>query len=214
MAAGTRITQYYDNLLAKLIVWWATREEALSRARGVLSEYVVTGVATTIPAHRVILDHPTFIAGRHHTKFVEQDVDLSGALQPVGAPLPEDEETNQRTMTVEVGGRRFEVSFWTPSAGLASTDRRPASRRRPPKLNKSGGAVSLDAGVVSAPMQGTIVKVSVEAGDRVHEGASVCVLEAMKMENEVKAPIEGEVIELRVQPGDTVTPGQVIAIIR
>lgn len=214
VSAGTRITQYYDNLLAKLIVWGSTREEALSRARGALSEYVVTGVATTIPAHQAILDHPTFVAGRHHTKFVEQDVDLSAAHQPVGATLPEDEETNQRTMTVEVGGRRFEVSFWAPTSGLVATDRRPASRRRPPKLSKSGGAGSIDAGVLASPMQGTIVKVSVEAGDRVHEGASVCVLEAMKMENEVKAPIDGEVIELRVQPGDTVTPGQVIAIIR
>lgn len=214
VTAGTRVTQYYDNLIAKLIVWGATRDEALARARRALSEYTINGVATTIPAHRQILDHPTFIAGKHTTKFVEQELDFSGRPQTVSATLPSEEATSRRTMTVEVGGRRFDVTFWAPEARIAGSDRRPSARRRPPKLTRTDGNTPIDAGVVAAPMQGTIVKVSVAAGDRVHEGATICVLEAMKMENEVKSPISGEVVELRAQSGDTVTPGQVIAIVR
>ncbi len=215
VTAGTRVTQYYDNLIAKLIVWGSTRDEAIARARGVLSEYVITGVATTIPAHRLILEHETFTSGQHHTKFVEQELDFSGSPQPVSGTLPTDEATSQRNMTVEVGGRRFDVTFWAPEAAVSSSDRRPSARRRPPKLAKAGKeAGGIDAGVIAAPMQGTIVKVTVAAGDRVHEGSPICVLEAMKMENEVKSPISGEVVELRAQAGDTVTPGQVIAIVR
>lgn len=214
VSAGSRVTQYYDNLIAKLIVWGATRDEALARARGVLSEYTITGVATTIPAHLQILDHPTFQAGTHHTKFVEQELDFKGSPQPVAGTLPSEEATSRRSMTVEVGGRRFEVMFWAPEARVTSSDRRPAARRRPPKLSKTAGSTSIDAGVIAAPMQGTIVKVAVVAGDRIQEGGSICVLEAMKMENEVKSPINGEVVELRVQAGDTVSPGQVIAIVR
>jgi acetyl-CoA/propionyl-CoA carboxylase biotin carboxyl carrier protein len=86
-------------------------------------------------------------------------------------------------------------------------------RRRPPKLQLTG-AGSASGGMVTAPMQGTIVKVHVAAGAAVSEGDPICVLEAMKMENEVRSPATGEVVALRVQPGDTVTPGQVIAIVK
>lgn len=214
VTAGSRVTQYYDNLMAKLIVWGADRTEALERARGVLSEYVVTGVATTIPAHLAVINHETFIAGNHHTKFVENELDLSQLHPPSASPLPEDEATTPQTMTVEVGGRRFEVTYWAPETNAGASDRRPSARRRPPKLSKGATTTSMDAGVITAPMQGTIVKVVAAAGDRVNEGASICVLEAMKMENEVKSPVAGEVVELRVQPGDAVTPGQIIAIVR
>ena len=95
--AGSAISQYYDNLLAKLVVWAGNREEAIRRALRALDEYVVHGVATTIPAHKVVLDHPDFIAGTHHTRWVETEVDLT-AHDPVPIEtLPEDDETGPTT---------------------------------------------------------------------------------------------------------------------
>ncbi|MGH8875597.1 MAG: biotin/lipoyl-containing protein, partial [Acidimicrobiia bacterium] len=204
---ATRISQYYDNLMAKLVVWGTDREEAIRRGRRALAEYLVKGVATTIPAHQAVLDHPDFLAGHHHTRWLENEVILESP-GPLAAPtLPGEEELARRDMTVEIGGRRFVVTFWAPEpvAGRAGP-------RRPPKLTKATSSPS--DGVVFAPMQGTIVKVNVKAGDRVEAGAPICVLEAMKMENEVKAPNAGEVVDLRVQPGDTVATGATIAIIR
>jgi len=206
---GTTLSQYYDNLLAKLVVWAPDRASAINRGRRALEEFRVRGVASTIPAHLAVLAHPDFLAGTHHTKWMEDTV-VVGEAEPDSTPfLPGDEELERRDITVEVGGRRFTVSYWAPepAAGGASI------RRRPPKLTASGPAGPSD-GVVTAPMQGTIVKVHVAAGNSVKEGDPICVLEAMKMENEVKAPNGGEVVDLRVQAGDTVTPGQVIAIIK
>lgn len=208
--AGTNVSQYYDNLLAKLVVWGRDREEAIARGRRALGEYSVHGIATTIPAHQQILAHPDFVAARHHTKWMENEVTLISQEPDPGPTLPEDEALSRRSMTVEIGGRRFEVAFWAPEPTSAGT---PAMRRRAPKLERSATPTAAE-GVITAPMQGTIVKVSVKAGDIVEEGQSICVLEAMKMENEIKAPNAGAVVELRVQTGDTVAPGDRIAVIK
>jgi acetyl-CoA/propionyl-CoA carboxylase, biotin carboxylase, biotin carboxyl carrier protein len=120
--------------------------------------------------------------------------------------LPAEEALTRRAMTVEVGGRRFEVAFWAPEAPANAGPG--ATRRRPPKLERASTGGHSD-GIIAAPMQGTIVKVSARAGERVTAGATICVLEAMKMENEVKAPIDGELVDLRVQPGDTVAAGAI-----
>lgn len=206
----TRVSQYYDNLMAKLVVWGADRDQAIARGRRALNEFRVRGVHTTIPAHLAVLDHADFVEGRHHTKWVEEAVDL-GAAPPDSPPaLPGEEELEQRSMTVEIGGRRFAVNFWAPESSGSS---RGQVRRRPPKLNVAADTGASD-GVVVAPMQGTIVKAHVKAGDRVEAGDPICVLEAMKMENEVKAGVGGEVVDLRVQPGDTVANGAVIAVIK
>ncbi|MFO7547417.1 MAG: acetyl-CoA carboxylase biotin carboxylase subunit [Acidimicrobiia bacterium] len=205
---GTTVSPYYDNLLAKLVVWAPTREQAIARTLRALGEYHVTGVATTIPAHRAVLSHPDFVAGRHHTRWMEDEVVLSPTDPPAGETLPEDEDIARRDLTVEVGGRRFSVSYWAPEPAAG-----PGTRRRAPKLERSEPAASAD-GVISAPMQGTIVKVLVKAGDHLDAGAPVCVLEAMKMENQVTTPNGGTVIDLRVEPGDKVNLGQTIAIVR
>lgn len=211
---GTRISQYYDNLLAKLVVWGPTRTEAINRAIRALGEFHIRGVATTIPAHIRVLEHDRFIEGTHHTRWVEDELDLTGIARPTAPALPEDEAMAQREITVEIGGRRYVVTYWMPELQPASSGRRPAPRRKPPKLSTPAGNHTGEAGVVTAPMQGTIVKVNTEAGHSINAGESICVLEAMKMENEVRSPIEGEVVDLRVRPGDTVSSGQVIAIIR
>jgi acetyl-CoA/propionyl-CoA carboxylase biotin carboxyl carrier protein len=205
---GTSVSQYYDNLMAKLIVWAPDRETAINRGRRALEEFVVQGVATTIPAHLAVLDHEDFIAGEHHTKWMEEVVALEGSGPSSAPSMPEEEELTKRDITVEISGRRFRVAYWAPEPESGGQ-----KRRRPPKLTNSGqGGVS--DGVVSAPMQGTIVKVHVKAGETVRVGDPICVLEAMKMENEVVSPADGDVVDLRVEPGDTVAPGQVIAIVK
>jgi len=205
---GTSVSQYYDNLMAKLVVWGPTREAAINRGRRALREFEVQGVATTIPAHLAVLDHVDFINGRHHTKWMEESVALTGAEPAPSPSLPEEEDLSKRDITVEIGGRRYRVSYWAPEPAAGGQ-----IRRRPPRLATGGPGAASD-GVITAPMQGTIVKVSVRAGESVKAGAAICVLEAMKMENEVTTPNAGEVVDLRVEPGDTVAAGQVIAIVK
>jgi len=212
--SGSVISPYYDTLVAKLAVWGRDRDEAIARARSALASFEVTGVATTIPAHLRILDTAEFLSGDYYTRFVEDHLDFTD-LTPATAPaLPQDEELDERSMTVEVGGRRYVVRYWAPVMAVpASGGQRAAPRRRAPKLGRAGGGGE-NAGVVTAPMQGTIVKVHKAAGSAVTIGEPVCVLEAMKMENEIKAPTSGEIVDLRVQPGDTVTSGAVLMVIR
>jgi len=208
--SGTNLSQYYDNLLAKLVVWGPDRASAINRGRRALEEFRVQGVASTIPAHLAVLAHPDFINGSHHTRWMEDTVVLGLTEPEVNPSLPQDEDLTRRDITVEVGGRRFTVSYWAPDPETRAGE---VVRRRPPRLANSGAAGPSD-GMVTAPMQGTIVKIHVTAGTAVKEGDPICVLEAMKMENEVRSPNSGEVVDLRVQPGDTVTPGQVIAIVK
>jgi len=205
---NTTVTQYYDNLMAKLVVWGADREAAISRGKRALSEFKVTGVSTTIPAHLTVLDHEDFIEGRHHTKWMEDTVVLREGDPRVAPAVPAEEELTRRDLTVEVGGRRFSVSYWAPEPAVGGQ-----KQRSRPKLSGSGPAGSTD-GVVAAPMQGTIVKVHVKAGESIKTGEPICVLEAMKMENEVKSPASGEIVDLRVEPGDTVSSGEVLAIVK
>ncbi len=212
--AGSTISQYYDNMIAKLVVWGRDRDEAIARSRRALQAFTVTGVATTIPAHLRILATEEFLAGTHYTKLVEDQLDFSDLTPGTAPTLPEDEELEERNITVEVGGRRFGVRFWAPvMAAPATGGQRAAPRRRPPKLERDAGGGGSE-GVVTAPMQGTIVKVHKPAGSSVDAGEALVVLEAMKMENEIKAPVDGEIVDLRVQAGDKVTSGQVLAIVR
>jgi acetyl-CoA/propionyl-CoA carboxylase biotin carboxyl carrier protein len=256
-AGGDTVPPFYDNLLAKVVVWAPDRERARARMLRALGETEVAGVATTIPALVAILEHPDFVAARHSTNWVDTELDRSlldsagpAAAGPRSVPgppgvggaslapqaLPE--------LIAEIGGQRFDVRLWTsdprwlawmgaaadpgpPSAagrsrrgvpsittwsaqGAARDTGAPRERlpaRRAPQLRRS-------AGQIVAPVQGTVVRMLVEVGDRVLEGADICLIEAMKMENIVQAGLAGFVAEIRVSPGDAVDSGSVIAVIR
>lgn len=209
--AGSTISPYYDNLIAKVVVWGSDRAEALARARQALSEFHIAGVPTTLPFHRLILDLPAFAEGTHDTSTVEAGLDLILPARPEPEPPPEPAAAG-RVMTVEVGGRRFEVRLWAPEIPGGEGPRRPPARRR--SASSAALAFAEPEGLVTAPMQGTIVKVHHHAGETVEAGAPLFVLEAMKMENEIRSPSAGQIVDLRVREGDPVSAGQVLAIVR
>ena len=213
VVAGSTISQYYDNLIAKLIVTGQDRDTMIARARRALEEYEITGLDTTIPAHLNILDDARFLAGDVNTRLVEDDMDFTGIERGTAPQLPESEELAERAMTVEVGGRRFKVKYWAKVMTAPGSGKRVAPRRKAPKLSKQSAAGGGE-GALAAPMQGTIVKLYKKAGEAVEAGEAVCVLEAMKMENEIKAPISGEIVDLKVQVGDTVTSGAILMVIK
>lgn len=209
--SGDEISQYYDNLVGKLIVWGHSREVAISRALRALRELVVEGVATTIPADVAILEHPDFVANEHSTKWVEETLDLSGVgSAPVGG-ADDDAPKVKRDLDVEVNGKRFSVSMWVPeSAPVAAGGAAPRARR---SGGGGGAGASAGSGEVAVPMQGTIVKVMVAVGDEVEAGDPIVVLEAMKMENNVTAEKAGTIKEIRVAEGDSVGGGDIVAVI-
>jgi acetyl-CoA/propionyl-CoA carboxylase, biotin carboxylase, biotin carboxyl carrier protein len=211
-AAGDTVSQYYDNLIAKLIVWAPDRDAARRRMLRALSETEISGVATTIPADVAILSHPDFAEANHSTIWVEQRLDLSGVESPV-RPEGEDNSSTDgagelRDVTVEVDGRRYDVRLRVPDA--ATPARQAPSRQR---ARHRAAVTGTGSGNVVVPMQGTIVKVVVAVGDAVDVGDTVCVLEAMKMENAVTAEKAGTVTEVRVTAGTSVGPGDVVAVI-
>jgi len=214
---GDTISQYYDNLIGKLVVWAPDRTAATARMLRALRELEVDGVATTVPAHQVLLAHPDFASGGHSTKWVEEDFDSSAfatAVTSVPAPAPdagEAPELVERTVPVEVNGKRFSVRLWLPDA--AASGGGSGARRGPrprPAANSGGGGSD---GTITAPMQGTIVKILIAEGDPVEAGQAVLVLEAMKMENHIISGAAGTVREIRVAPGDTVGTGDVLLVV-
>jgi acetyl-CoA/propionyl-CoA carboxylase biotin carboxyl carrier protein len=211
---GDTVSQYYDNLIAKLIVWGPDREAARRRMLRAISETRITGVATTLPADEVILSHEDFASAQHSTKWVEERLDLSDLdVSSAGAPpAPAEDEVPlvQRDVTAEVDGRRFSVRLWVPDVGTAAGPARAAGR---PKRTSSNTVAGTGSGSVTVPMQGTIVKVLVAVGDVVEVGQTICLLEAMKMENAVAAEKDGVVKEVRVSAGDSVGAGDIVAVI-
>jgi len=211
--SGDTISQYYDNLVGKLVVWGKDRPTAIARTIRALEEMVVEGVATTIPADIAILRHPDFQAMLHSTKWVEEKLDLSGIETVKPVPTAEgDDPLVQRSTTVEVNGKRFDVKMWVPDMPMVAAGPAKAAKKPARAAGGSGGAAA-GSGNVEVPMQGTIVKVLVEVGQTVEVGQAVCVLEAMKMENQITAEKAGTVTEVRVQQGDTVGAGDIVIVI-
>jgi acetyl-CoA/propionyl-CoA carboxylase biotin carboxyl carrier protein len=209
-------------MLAKLIVYGANREEALARSRRALDEFHVEGLATVIPFHRAVVSDPAFIGNNDgftvHTRWIETE--WNNTVEPFtgGDPIEEEDTIPRQTVVVEVGGRRLEVALPGDLAigGGGSGGGAAGVVRKKPKPRKrgaqAGAAASGDA--VTAPMQGTVVKVAVEEGQQVAAGDLVVVLEAMKMENPVTAHKHGTITGLAVEAGAAVTQGTVLAEIK
>ncbi len=181
-----------------------------------LDEFVIEGIATTIPADIAILDHPDFRAGTHSTKWVEDTLDLSGVSAAPSGGAGEDEEKVERTVDVEVNGKKFAVKMFIPADQVAVTAT--AGKTGGPKPRSRAGATkgaapTAGSGKIAVPMQGTIVKVNVAPGDEVTEGQVLCVLEAMKMENNIAADKDGTVAEVNVEEGSSVASGDIIITI-
>jgi acetyl-CoA/propionyl-CoA carboxylase biotin carboxyl carrier protein len=208
---GDTVSPSFDNLIAKIAVWGEDREQARRRMLRALRETVVQGVTTTIPAEIAILEHESFINARHSTRFVEDELDLTGIAADAPADGARREDgTTLRAVDAEVDGRRYRVRLWlpevngdarSPRAGLAARSGRRSDAAPPPD------------GTIVAPMQGTIAQVPVAVGDAVVAGQTVCILEAMKMENSIISPIAGTVTELRVSTGDAVGPGDIVVVV-
>ncbi len=208
--AGDTISQYYDNLIAKLVVWAPDRERARRRMLRAIEETHIEGVATTLAADTIILASEDFARGTHSTKWVEETLDFSALTTHAPTESPEAAVLQRHDVTAEVDGRRVAVTLYLPDTGglprAASTAARPRRQHHP-------GVVGSGSANVTVPMQGTIVKVMVEVGQAVEAGEAVLILEAMKMENAVHAERSGVVTAIRVTPGDSVSAGDVVVVI-
>ena len=220
VAAGYEVSGAYDPMVAKLIVHGVDREHARRRMLRALDEFWIEGPTTLVGFHKALLSHSCFVAGETCHGVVESDelaatvAERDGAgpaappsnslLQGTTGPV----RTTERVRTVEVDGRRFEVRLSEPEPGW-----RALARRRQERVRDGGGAGAGGGDAVVAPMQGTVLTVPVADGDEVEAGQVVCVVEAMKMENEVHAHRGGTIRSLSVEPGEQVTTGQVICTI-
>nr|WP_199334215.1 acetyl/propionyl/methylcrotonyl-CoA carboxylase subunit alpha [Corynebacterium diphtheriae] len=213
---GSVIGGQFDSMLAKLIVFGETRDEALQRASRALNEYVVEGMPTVLPFHRHIVENPAFIGDGEkfevYTKWIEEE--WNNPIEPYVDPTDVDDEEAalpSQKVVVEIDGRRVEIALPGDLAlgGGAGAPKKKAKKRR---AGGSKAAISGDA--VAAPMQGTVIKINAEEGAEVAEGDTVVVLEAMKMENPVKAHKSGVVTGLAIAAGEGVTKGQVLLEIK
>jgi len=203
----------FDSLLAKLIVTGENRDDALARARRALDEFVVEGMATALPFHRAVVRDPAFTASPFtiFTRWIESE--FVNTIEPFAAAADGAEPEGAReTIVVEVGGKRLEVSL--PSGFGASTGGGGARKAAPKRSagKKAGAAASGDT--LTAPMQGTIVKVAVAEGDVVEAGQLIVVLEAMKMEQPLNAHKAGTITSLSAEVGAVVTSGSSICEIK
>jgi acetyl-CoA/propionyl-CoA carboxylase, biotin carboxylase, biotin carboxyl carrier protein len=210
---GYEVLPLYDPMIAKLIVWDVDRHASTRRMIRALHEYEIGGLKTLIPFHLALLGTDQWRNGETCRDLVENKEWLKRlAFESPAPPAEEEEEPKlERTYAVEVSGKRFDVKVI--GAGFVPNGAGPAPAKAPKRRERSktgGGA----AGELISPIQGTVLKVDVEQGAQVAEGALICVIEAMKMENEITAPLAGTVEELSVSAGGSVSTGDTIAVIR
>lgn len=226
---GETISGAFDSMVAKLIITGNDRKQALQRSHRALTEMRIAGLATVLPFHRRVIQDPNFAPELDqpeqkipsdgpftvHTRWIETDFinDLQPQVNQQG--MPEAEGQERRAVTVEVNGKRVEVTLPDSLAGIAAVESKPQRRR--PSRSATGTSGATAAGVsgdtVTSPMQGTIVKVGVEVGDEVSEGDLILVLEAMKMEQPIIAHKAGKVTDLTAEIGSSVNAGAALATI-
>ncbi|PSP90613.1 carbamoyl phosphate synthase [Halobacteriales archaeon QS_4_69_34] len=232
---GDDLVTNYDSMIAKLITWGEDREECVARGKRALADYDIQGFPTIIPFHRLMLTDEPFLEGRHTTKYLDEDLDperIDEAQQRWGpgeesAAATADGEVTEREFVVEVNGKRFEVNLeerGAPPIGTASggasagSDGSGGGGGGSSGSSSSGGGgggqtVTAEGERITAEMQGTILSIDVEEGGEVAAGDVLCVLEAMKMENDVVASRGGTVAEIPVAEGDSVDMGDVLCVL-
>lgn len=212
-AKGGTILPAYDSLVAKLIAWGRTRDEALRRLQRALTDFEIGGVPTTISFHQRVLAHPAFLAGQATTTFLGDYPELLAEPAKSSCDAAEDAAPTTRTTTdliVEVDGRRFSVLVNAPAA--TNPERTPPRTSRHTKRAPTGAAHSSSNGTeLVSSVQGTVIRVAAHQGQTVAAGELVCVVEAMKMENEIVAHRSGEIAELSVTAGQSIAAGSSVA---
>ncbi|WP_138006815.1 acetyl-CoA carboxylase biotin carboxylase subunit [Halalkalirubrum salinum] len=225
---GDDLVTDYDSMIAKLIVSAGDRDECLARSERALAEFDISGFPTIIPFHRLMLTDEAFITGAHTTKYLDEELDrtrIAEAVEQWGDRTSatedddEDEEVTEREFTVEVNGKRFDVSLEERGAPPLPSGAGGASGRqtRPPQAQtteeEDSGGYEGAGDTVTAEMQGTILSVEVTEGEEIQPGDVVCVLEAMKMENDITTERGGTVTEVTIAEGDSVDMGDVLVVI-
>lgn len=221
VVSGDVIGGAFDSMLAKIIVTGRTRKEALERSRRALDETVIEGMPTVLPFHRVVVEDPAFAPEftdapdapfSVHTRWIETEFD--NQISPYdGTPEAAAEQAARQSVVVEVGGKRLEVSL--PGALAVSSGAGKGSSAGPRRAaRKGGGGAAASGDSLTAPMQGTVVKVAIEDGTTVEAGDTIVVIEAMKMEQPITAHKAGVVTGLAATVGETVTAGTVLAQIK
>jgi acetyl-CoA/propionyl-CoA/long-chain acyl-CoA carboxylase, biotin carboxylase, biotin carboxyl carrier protein len=211
--AGDEISDLYDPMIAKLIVHDVDREHARRRMLRALEEFVIEGPETLVGFHRALLDTECFVEGGTCRGVVESEELARRAQELTEKPgvltsadgRPGGGASREQVVSVEIDGRRHEVRLHTPLPPWVELARRHRARRK--------GLVAHGIDAVTSPMQGTVLSVAVTEGDAVDAGGLICVVEAMKMENEIVSHVGGVVAELALAPGDQVANGQVICLI-
>ncbi len=207
---GMAVPGSFDSLVAKIIVTGADRAQAIGRARRALAETTLDGMPSVLPFHKAVLTDPAFVAADGHfgvhTRWIETE--FVSTIEPYVGTMGATEPVENNTYVVEVNGRRLEVRL--PSS-LAAPAARATAAKRPIRRSTGGArAKASSSNELSAPMQGTIVKVAVVNGDEVSEGDLVVVLEAMKMEQPITAHRSGVIANLAAVVGESVTSGQAL----
>jgi acetyl-CoA/propionyl-CoA carboxylase biotin carboxyl carrier protein len=211
VVAGSQVPDLYDPLVAKLIVHGVDREHARRRMLRALGEYEIGGITTLIGFHQALLEHPCFVEGATCHGVVES-AELADRAQELSqrratsTATVDGTPTRGRRLSLELDGRRYEVEALVPEPPYAEL-----ARKRRKRVAGGGHSGAKDA--VVTPMQGTVLAVEVAEGDEVAPGQVICVVEAMKMENEITAHSAGRVTELSVEPGQAVSIGQTICLV-
>ncbi|EMA29984.1 acetyl-CoA carboxylase biotin carboxylase subunit [Haloarcula japonica] len=225
---GDDLVTDYDSMIAKLITYGGDREECIERGKRALKDFDIEGIPTVVPFHRLMLTDEKFVTGTHTTKYLDEQLDrtrVEEAQEKWGTVTEsdgdEDEEVVEREFTVEVNGKRFQVDLeerGAPPINVGDVDADGGNQPQRPQGGSSsdsggGSATSAEGQEVAAEMQGTILEVNVEEGDEVEAGDVLCVLEAMKMENDIVAERGGTINDVAVSEGESVDMGDLLFVI-
>ena len=214
---GYEVLPLYDPMIAKLIVWDVDREASTRRMIRALHEYEIGGLKTLIPFHTALLDTDQWRERRDLPR-PRRGQGLAEAARVRAhrrRRASEDEEPKvARDYAVEVSGKRFEVKVIGAALPNGGAPAAGAAKKAPKRRERGGGGGGGAPGAIVSPIQGTVLKVAVEKGATVEEGALICVVEAMKMENEITAPTAGTVEELNVSEGGSIATGDTIAVVK